>query len=97
MQGQYSLRGREKPKNARGQKSDRKFSKGCAKMKYIGKHLKKNYRVKRYILNTITAVMVLVFFLSVAAIDSESWLPFVTLFVSLGWIWLVAWANGDIK
>ena len=97
MQWQYSLRGREKPQNARNPKSSHKFSKGCAEMKYIGKHLKKNYKLKKYIINTITAVMVLVFFLSVAAIDSESWIPFVTLFVSLGWIWLVAWANGDIK
>ena len=66
-------------------------------MKYIPKHLKKSHKAKKYILNSITAIMVILFWFSACAVDSDSWIPIITLFVSLGWIMLFALVNGGRK
>lgn len=65
-------------------------------MNYTPKHQKKNYKLKKYILNTTTAVMACLFFFSMSALDSESWLPAIAMIVSAGWLGLIAWANGYI-
>lgn len=64
-------------------------------MKHIPKHAKRS-KAKKYILNTITAVMFCLFFFSMSAIDSESWLPAIAMIVSAGWLGFFAWANGYI-
>ena len=66
-------------------------------MKYIPKHLKKSHKAKKYILNSITAFMVILFWCSACAVDSESWIPIITLFVSMLWIMLFTLANGGKK
>lgn len=54
-------------------------------------------RIKNVVVMSITAVMIGVFFFSIAAIDSESWIPFVLLIVSLMWIVAFAAANGYLE
>ena len=51
-------------------------------------------KIKNTVLISITVVMIAMFFLSVAAIDSESLLPFVLLIMSFGWLAAFATANG---
>lgn len=61
-------------------------------MKYIAKHAKRS-NAKKYIINSITAIMVVLFFLSLCAVDSPSYIPLIIMVISLGWICLYAWAN----
>ena len=51
-------------------------------------------RIKNVVLLSITAVMIGVFFFSIAAIDSESWIPYVLLIVSSMWNVAFAAVNG---
>ena len=50
-------------------------------------------KIKHFILKGFTLFMLVVFILSVSALDSESWLPVITTVVSMGWLVLFAWAN----
>lgn len=56
------------------------------------KHAKPS-KAKKYIIETITAIMTILFLVSICAIDSESIIPAAVMVVSLGWIALYAWAN----
>lgn len=52
-------------------------------------------KISKMIVNAITAVMGIVFVLSMCAADSEAWLPVIIAFVISGsWLTVVAWANG---
>ena len=62
-------------------------------MKYTPKHLRKSHKVKKYILNGITTFMFFLFWFSICAVDSESWIPLILVVVSLVWLWGFAWAN----
>ena len=53
-------------------------------------------KTKKKLLNAITAFAGLIFIFSVSAVDSDSWIPFITLIVSGAWLALVAWANGKM-
>lgn len=67
-------------------------------MRYISKHSKpKSRRVKKYILNSITAFMGVLFWLSICALDSESWIPVISALVAVGWMCLFALANDGKK
>jgi hypothetical protein len=50
--------------------------------------------LKNAILMSVTAVMLAIFFLSIASVDSSSWIPFVLLCLSGGYIVIFAYANG---
>ncbi len=58
------------------------------------KRCKKRSRWHNAIVLSTTSVMVAVFFFCMAAVDSQSWLPFVGLVISVVWIALFAAANG---
>lgn len=62
---------------------------------------KKHSKIHKFIIKSITALMLALFCLSVAAMDSEAfWPPVIGLVVSFAWLWCYAWANGyvyDIK
>lgn len=45
-----------------------------------------------YAINTIMGIIAL---LSIAFMDSDSWLPCIALFISVGWFWLFIWANDE--
>lgn len=61
------------------------------------KSKRRKMRIKRMMIravaNAFTWGMILVFILSILALDSESWLPTITLIISGGWLTLVAWVN----
>lgn len=59
-----------------------------------GKHAKRS-NTKKYIINSITAIMVVLFFASLCAVDSQSYIPLITTTISLCWICLYSWANFD--
>ena len=64
-------------------------------MKYIGKHLRKNRKFKKRIINFITTVMFLLFWFSIGSLDSESLVPLFTMVISLGWVSLYVLVNGE--
>ena len=68
-------------------------------MKYIGKHSKrKRHTAKYYIINSITFVMAVICLFSLAAVDSESWIPFIAFIISCGWCCLYMLVNfGDCE
>lgn len=39
--------------------------------------------------------MFALFLVSISAMDSDSWIPYIMLFVSLAWLALFAYANGQ--
>lgn len=51
-------------------------------------------RIKNAILKAITAIAGTVFILSACMLDSDSWIPFITLTVSGLWLSAFAYANG---
>ncbi len=53
-------------------------------------------KIRNYILKTFTLIMGIVFMLSICSLDSDSWIPFVAIAISGGWLWLYAWANGYV-
>ena len=53
-------------------------------------------RILRGIINGFTLVMVFVFLISVAAVDSESWIPLATMLFSFAWLYVYALAKGAV-
>lgn len=53
-------------------------------------------KVARYIINVFTLVMGFIFLTLIAAVDFDSWIPFVGLFVSGGWLYVYAAAKGYV-
>ena len=52
-------------------------------------------KIRIIALKAITVLMLIVFVLSICCLDSEKfYIPTITCFISGGWIFLMAWANG---
>ena len=65
---------------------------------YVPKHTKHNetaFKIKKFILKTITLIMGIIFVISICSLDSDKfYIPLAALVVSGGWLYLMAWANG---
>ena len=66
-----------------------------AKIKAKIKVRKFKRKAHNFILKSITYVAFVLFLLSACAVDSESWIPTIVLFVSMSWLSLFAYANGE--
>lgn len=53
-------------------------------------------RILRGIINGFTVLMLFVFFLSIAMLDSETAFPIFTMLLSLGWLFVYAKAKGSV-
>jgi hypothetical protein len=51
-------------------------------------------KMKRAVLKTSVWVAGIAFMFSICMVDSESWIPVIVCYLSLGWLMLMAWANG---
>lgn len=52
-------------------------------------------KIKNAILVIITVIAVVLFLLSICALDSDTHIPFYVAFGSMGWIFIVGMANKD--
>ena len=59
--------------------------------------MKKWRKIKNIILKTTGYIMGAVFVLSACMLDSDSWIPFITLMASCLWLSVFAYANGLIE
>lgn len=50
-------------------------------------------KIRNFILKAFTFFMIILCALSIVSLDSDSWLPLITLAISVGYLWLVMWAN----
>ncbi len=55
----------------------------------------KRKNTKNIILKAVAWIMGILFLVSACALDSESWIPHIVCFVSLIWLALFAYANGQ--
>lgn len=50
-------------------------------------------KISNFILKAFTIFMLIVCALSIVSLDSDTWIPVITLAISVGWFWLCAWVN----
>lgn len=55
----------------------------------------KRKKLKNIILKTVAYIMVFLFLVAGCALDSDSWIPHIVCIVSLLWLALFAYANGQ--
>ena len=53
--------------------------------------------MKARILKVITVVVLIIFMISLSAIDSDSWIPLISFCISLIWLIIIGFANGGFE